>query len=1175
MRFLQFLALLIVVSGVAYAMPASAQESVQARSATHDGYSRLVFEWSAKPSYSVSKEGGRVLIRFAKAAKLNASGVTKGQGNIRSVEVISSGTEPLQVAVTIPDGSRFRDFIVQNKLILDVYDSATAEKPAPERVDEKIENATAPAPVKEVSVPDTAKTDVKTEVPPAKETSKAEPKSVTASSPTVEKEEDVKGDFSVSKAESAAPAPVGEVEATKVPAPAFDPHVITLTSITSVGMAVFERSGWLWMVLDNPELSVSPQITGPQKDKLPPLEKVEVPSAIAYRMEKPEGLHVQGEGGGLSWRIILSPKDRPAKPVEASIDNDTGKIIWPIKNMGKVLSFPDPAIGDKITAVTAGTAAQYTGRGRNFVHLSTLDSVIGLAFVPRSDDVKADVSVAQVEVARPGGLALSSAKDTQPEKIRQEITGEKAAENSTDTKAVQSPETGKTVEKGGDALGEPPAADTADAKPVEGEPVRDAATARAELAKVSEEKPTGNNIYNFPRWEMGGIPALESNQHVMMVEIGNKPEERRVEDMITMVKLLLANNRGPEALGMLRIALQMVPDLEENHEFQSLRGAALALSGKYDEAFNDFSHEALSKYDDIKYWRAYVLAGLEDWAQAIKVLPTDMTGVSAYPKEIRTPLTLVFAEIALRGGKVSLAEKILDMLKPELPKLPLPYASAWNYLAGEAERQKGNADRAVEYWEPLVKNGKDDLYRAKAGLSLTRLQIDQKKLKPDEAINRLEGLRYAWRGDELETLINYRLGQMYIENKDYLKGLTVLRNATTLTPGLQIGQDVRTYMTNSFRDVFVNNRLQSVSPLEAISIYEEFKDLTPQGEEGYAFVDKLAERLVDADLLGRAASLLEYQVNNRLQGDKKAEVAIRLAAIRLLDGNPDGALRSLEIAQDTLNKIAGGAPTTPAKEPKPQDVQPQAGDASADTNKHAEAAKPAQDKPTQEAPAAKFDPEKQRQINLLKARALSMKKKPDEALAILEEMRLDPDVNRLRTDIAWSAGKWEEAAMALNDLIVAEDISGKMPLTDYQRDIILNRAIALNLSGNRVALANLRERHNAQMKDTTKGKMFEIVTRPRRPDMIGSREAIESMISEIDLFKGFVDSYAGLDKKTSGKPDAAPTGKAEEKAPVSAAEKSDAAEAGGGDTKPLKEVTGETAEDQASPDAEKPANKAE
>ncbi|HEU4838207.1 MAG TPA: tetratricopeptide repeat protein, partial [Micavibrio sp.] len=478
--------------------------------------------------------------------------------------------------------------------------------------------------------------------------------------------------------------------------------------------------------------------------------------------------------------------------------------------------------------------------------------------------------------------------------------------------------------------------------------------------------------------------------------------------------------------------------------------------------------------------------------------PKNFTPIHAYPKDIRTSLLLTFTEVALRNGNVPVAQGILKTLAPELEKMPLWYASAYKYLKGEAQRQSGNGQKAEALWTPLVKDGKDDLYRAKAGLSLTKLQLDEKKIKPAEAIDRLEGLRYAWRGDELETLVNFRLGQVYLDNKDYLKGLTVWRNASTFSPGTQIAQDMKLAMGRSFRDVFANDRLKDISPLEAISLYEEFKDLTPPGDEGNRVVEKLAERLVDADLLGRAAALLEYHVNNRLTGGKKAGIAIRLAAIRLLDGNPDGALRSLELAEDALNKVdAGTAAPAPADAAKAAEVKTETPAASG---------------------AAKADPEKRRQIDLLRARALSMKKKPDEALAILEDMRLDPDVNRLRTDIAWTSGKWEEAARALGDLIVAEDISPRMPLTDYQRDIILNRAIALNLSGNRVALANLRERYNGQMKGTTKGQMFEIVTRARRPDMIGSREAISSMISEIDLFSGFLDSYSKMQEK--GKPDA-------------------------------------------------------
>ncbi len=1109
MRFLHLTIMFFALAGFVLSAPALAQDAVSARTGSHKGYARLVFEWPSKPEYSLSKEGDRLKIRFSKAATLDAAGISASDSNIRKVEVLSSASEPLQVAVTIPSGSRFRDFVVASKLILDVYDSSDAEKPtqpaptpepatkAPKSAEKPAETQAAePAPVKEE--PATAPQPAETEPAPAP-----------------------KGDFSRTPAESAKPAPVDNVESNSVPSK-FEPHAITLTSTTSTGLAVFMRNGMLWVIVDNAELPSGPQITGPSKDNLPPLEKIEIPNGAAYRMDLPEGANVSAEGGGLSWRIALSPTAQKI-PSGAIPVTEGGALEWPLREMRNIISFTDPMVGDTITVVTSPNATQSTGLSRDFVNLRTLDSVVGLAYVAKSDDVKATKTLDTVKVSRPEGLSLSAGGDMKPEQIRKAMNEEPAKEETPPAETHEEDakhEEPAHAEEGAAPPDEHP--EEAEGKHELEELAHKAGPAMSveELAKAGEEKPTGNNIYNFGSWEMGGVQALDENMHVLMTELSNKKEESRPEDFMTMAKMNVANNRGAEALGLMRIALTKVPELEDNPEFNALRGAAMALSYKYDEAIIDFSREGVKKFDDIKYWTAYTLAGLEDWKQAISIMPKSFESIASYPSNIRIPLVLSFAEIALRGGDASLSKSILETLQPELGKLPLPYASNWNYLAGEAARQSGEPDKAIEYWEPLVKNGKDDLFRAKAGLSLTKLKLDQKKIKPNEAISTLEGLRYAWRGDELETLINFRLGQMYIDNKDYLKGLTVLRNATTLSPGSEMSRDIRDYMTRTFRDVFNNDRLKNISPLEAISLHEEFKDLLPPGEEGDRFVEKLAERLVDADLLGRAASLLEYQVNNRLQGDKKAEIAIRLAAIRLLDGNPDGALRSLEIAQDTLDKIGGVKPA----ETKPEDIKPEAGEAS----------KAAPEKTT----ADKADPEKQRQIYLLKARALSMKKETDKAMAILEGMPPDADVNRLRTDIAWGAGRWEEAALALNDLITSEDISAKRPLTDYQRDLILNRAISLNLSGNRVALANLRERYNAQMANTTKGQVFEIVTRPRRADMIGSRQAIDSMISEIDLFKGFLDGYAKMDAKPEAKAPAAVKEPvpADGKAPASGAE---------------------------------------
>ncbi|PZO86507.1 MAG: hypothetical protein DI626_06340, partial [Micavibrio aeruginosavorus] len=894
----------------------------------------------------------------------------------------------------------------------------------------------------------------------------------------------------------AAPLPEPAPEKPVEQKPSFAPHVVTLTSLTSIGLAAYERGGWLWMITDDTSGDIAPEISGPQKDKFPKIERFDVPNGTGYRLKIPQGMKPYAEGGGLGWRIVLGPKGNDDNGVEAEAGKDS-TLGWPMRNMRKAITFTDPFVGDKLTAVTSSDATQYAGAVQSFVNLDTLPAVTGLTFAAKSDGLTTKVSTAGVSVGAPSGLSLSDARDSRAQKIRNEVEAPKPAAEQ--PAAEQSKPEEKKEPPAGHAEQKTPSAHDGEAHDAQTDatgghsaaPAEEPEMTAEEIAQAAGEKPAGNNIYNFPRWEMGGISALNENQHSMMLEIAQKSGDDRVGDLITMAKMLIANNRGAEALGILRMVVQQAPALVENKEFQSLRAAALASSGKYDEAIEDFSRESLNNYDDIKYWKAFTLAGLEDWQQAAGALPSDITPVLSYPKGIRTPMLLAFAEIALRNGKASQAQGILKMMEADLPVMRLPYAASWNYLAGEAQRQGGNPKAAENFWTPLVKNGKDDLFRAKAGLSLTKLQLDQKQIKPEQALDRLEGLRYAWRGDELETLINYRLGQVYVENKDYIKGLTVLRQAFPLSPGTKLNKDLRDYTVNTFKDIFVNDRIASMSPLDSISLYEEFKTLIPPGSEGDGYVEKLAERLVDADLLGRAASLLEGLVNNRLQGDKKAGVAIRLAAIRLLDGNPDGALRSLDVAQATLDAIAAGGGTPPSQT------------AAAPATAAAQTSTPKKEK---------LDPEKQRQIHLLRARALSLKKQPDQALAILDSMAEDADVNRLRADIAWSSGKWTEAAIALNDLIVTEDISARRPLTDYQRDLLFNRSIALNLAGDRVALANLRERYNSQMKETSKGQMFEIVTRPRRPGMIGSREAIESMMSEIDMFKGFLDGYSKMNQ---------------------------------------------------------------
>jgi predicted negative regulator of RcsB-dependent stress response len=536
----------------------------------------------------------------------------------------------------------------------------------------------------------------------------------------------------------------------------------------------------------------------------------------------------------------------------------------------------------------------------------------------------------------------------------------------------------------------------------------------------------------------------------------------------------LSNDRGQEALGYLSIALDELPQLQDNLEFLALRGSSYALAGKPELGWKDLSHEGLKQFTELGYWKSFTLAGLEDWDQAYNELPKDVQMLSGYPRPLLEKLGLKLAEAALRGGDVPLAEKILVLLERDRSTLKPWTAAGLDYLRGEAARQAKDTITTRKLWEPLIQ-GKDRLYRARAGLALTMLELQEGKINRDKAIDRLEALRYAWRGDELEAQINYMLGRLYLDNDQYVKGFAILRDASTMAlPDSNIGKEITGYMATSYSDLILKDK--DLTPLDAATIYEEFKELTPSGDEGNAVIQRLAERLVEADLLDRASALLQHQVDYRVQGAEKGRVATRLAAIYLIDKNPRPAMAALDAAEAAYNSVADMS--------------------EAEKKEHT------------------------REISLLRARALSRINRTADAIALLNTYPPDPDINALRADIAWEGGLWEDAGEALQDLILDEAIDIKRPLTARQADLILNRAVALSLANDRVALANMRTDYLAAMNQTSRAQVFDVISRPRKVSTVADRETIANIVSETDMFKDFLDGYRKVDAeaKAAGKP---------------------------------------------------------
>lgn len=999
-------------------------QNLNIRSGLHEDYTRIVFDWSVSGvTFEIIKaDPQNTEILFSR----NASNLNQGAFDLSESKHVSSfavlSRAPLRVKLSHLRGADIRVFNILSRVVVDVKANgvtndikpALPASPAAEKVD--------------VERPPEKRAAQNSDFKKAREKAAAENIAVKVG-------EDDKDAGLVKRVDEAPPAlagaqkatlsakessaeDVGEQEATYFERLAAEnaasaPHKVIISSTTAMDMGAFIRAGRLWLVLSAPDYFVTPILRGENTENFGAFQRIDIPEATAFYMDLPQGkkFYAKAEGGGLNWTVILSetrPQTKrkwPARNVDANVLRGGESLVWNVPGTKRIVKFKDPFLGDDVLVTLAEQADIFGGAAKSYVDFDMLDSIVGLAIVPKVDDLDMSYDTNTITVTRPSKLALMDPSDIRVYELAQSDAGDDAA---------------LTVGRDGRILG---------------------------------------RIFKFDQWRLGGKRALRRNEEVMMQGLGERNPEGRAEDLVSLAKLEISNARGAEAVGYLTIAGEEYKPFRQSAEYLALLGAAYALNNQYDVAFRVLMVPQLDRYEEIKYWRAYALAELDDWAQAGEVLPDNTAFLRSYPKELRLPLTVVLAEVYLRRGDVGRAEESLKIIEAEADDLSPQYEGALLYLKGELMRQRKNNQGALAQWRQLLKHP-DDFYRTRARLAVTDLRYSLKEITVDKAIDDLERLRFSWRGDDLETTINFKLGRLYIENKSYIKGLSVLRKAVALSKGTGMGREMAAYMRKQYKDLFLGDKADDLTPLQLAMIYEEFSELTPSGEEADKLMQHLAERLVDVDLLGRAIKILNDQVENRSSGKEQVELALRLAGIQLINNANKDALKTLNLAERVINQL----------------------------------------------PILSSVPYR-RDMNLLRARGLSRDGRSRDALVLLNNMKQDDDTVRLKADVAWTGGHWNDAAEALEELVTRYDIKPNQPISEAQANMILNWTVALSLSGNRHVITNVRNQYADKMQKTSKGDMFEVVTRPRQNAILADRDTIGKIVSEVDIFSDFLESY--------------------------------------------------------------------
>jgi phytoene dehydrogenase-like protein len=258
-------------------------------------------------------------------------------------------------------------------------------------------------------------------------------------------------------------------------------------------------------------------------------------------------------------------------------------------------------------------------------------------------------------------------------------------------------------------------------------------------------------------------------------------------------------------------------------------------------------------------------------------------------------------------------------------------------------------------------------------------------------------------------------------------------------------------MSGVFGDLFLDGKADELKPVEALSLYYDYRELTPIGRRGDDMVRKLADRLISVDLLAQAAELLQHQIDNRLRGAARAQIAADLAVVYLLDKRPTEALQVIRRTEQ-------------AQLPMLLD----------------------------------------RQRRIVEARALADLKETRSALDLLSSMEGD-DISRMRAEIFWAADDWRGVAAQVERMMGGR-WSDELPLNDRERRDVLRAGIAYALVDDAFGLERIRKKYLAKMADGPDGAAFDAVTRPIEVDSPEFKEIVKQTAAT-DTMGAFLAEY--------------------------------------------------------------------
>jgi tetratricopeptide (TPR) repeat protein len=552
-------------------------------------------------------------------------------------------------------------------------------------------------------------------------------------------------------------------------------------------------------------------------------------------------------------------------------------------------------------------------------------------------------------------------------------------------------------------------------------------------------------VFDSTAWGQDHETSFGERQGKLFDAAATAPEGQRTAPRLELARFYLARDMFAEAKGVLDVTLSDQRPTADDTSGLIMRAVVNLMMRRSDEALKDLANPLIGKQHDAQIWRAMAYSEQGKWAEAREAF----TGLDASIGSLPIDLQRMVLRFAVR---TSIEARDFGTASTELnefdqvgvpPDLQGPVA----VLRGRLAEALGRNDDALQAYR-FAGQSTNRPAAAAGRLRETALRYRLGDLPTPEVINELETLTTVWRGDDTEIEALQLLARLYTQEARYRDAFHVMRTAMKAHPNSEMTRRIQEEAAATFDSLFLAGKGDGLPAIDALSLFYDFRELTPVGRRGDEMIRRLTDRLVSVDLLDQAAELLQHQVDHRLQGAARAQVATRLAVIYLMNHKPDRALATV---------TATRSPELPT--------------------------------------------EVRNQRLLIEARALADIGRHDVALDVIGNVE-GREAIRLRSDILWAAKRWRESAEQI-ELLYGDRWRDWRPLNDAERSDILRAAMGYAIDADRLGMDRFAAKYAAKMAEGPDRGAFEVLSAPNSIDTIEFRQ-IAQTVAAVDTLDAFL-----------------------------------------------------------------------